>query len=145
MKNQYQLPCNIAQTLNIIGDKWTLLILHAIYVGNHSYKDLQTALQGIPTNLLSTRLKGLEEDGLVQVNLYQAHPPRYEYHLTDAGNDLEDVFNALVLWGEAHLEKCYKKLSHKECHSPVHIAYICDDCNKVVDRLELEVLPMEEL
>lgn len=144
MKNQYHLPCNIAQTLNLIGDKWTLLILHAIFVGKHSYKELQAALTGIPTNLLSTRLKALEQDGLIEMTLYQAHPPRYEYHLSEAGKDLEDVFNVLVLWGEAHLTKCYKRLSHKECHAPVHIAYICEDCGKVVDRSELEVLAMEE-
>ena len=57
MKSSYNLPCNIAQTLNIIGDKWSLLIIHELAIGHNTYKEIQTGLTGIPTNLLSTRLK----------------------------------------------------------------------------------------
>ena len=63
MKNQYKYDCNIAQTLNIIGDKWSLLILHELSIGHNTYKAIQEGLEGIPTNLLSNRLKELEEDG----------------------------------------------------------------------------------
>lgn len=144
MKNQYDLPCNIAQSLNIIGDKWTLLILHAIKANNHTYKDLQSALHGIPTNLLSSRLKALEEDGLVQCKLYQQHPPRYAYELSDAGKDLDDVFHAIVLWGERNLHKCYKKLVHKECQHPVQIQYYCEHCGKPVTREEVAVMEIDQ-
>ena len=61
MKNQYNLPCNIAQTLNIIGDKWTLLILCQIFKGNDTFNALLENLEGISTNLLSNRLKALEK------------------------------------------------------------------------------------
>ncbi|MDF2474251.1 MAG: hypothetical protein K0R21_2033, partial [Anaerocolumna sp.] len=60
MKNQYNLPCNIAQTLNIIGDKWTLLILRQLTTRHNTYKEIQEDLEGIPSNLLSERLKSLE-------------------------------------------------------------------------------------
>ena len=53
MKSSYNLPCNIAQTLNIIGDKWSLLIIHELAIGHNTYKEIQTGLTGIPTNLLS--------------------------------------------------------------------------------------------
>ena len=99
MKNLYDLPCNIAQTLNIIGDKWTLLILRQIMMGQDTYSKMQQKLEGIPSNLLSNRLKCLEDDGLITSNLYQAHPPRYRYVLTDSGKDLSDVFNSIILWG----------------------------------------------
>ncbi len=66
MKNQYELPCNIAQTLNVIGDKWTLLIVHEIMLGDKSYNELLNKLKGIASNLLSTRLKSLEEDGIIK-------------------------------------------------------------------------------
>ena len=65
MKKQYDMHCNIAQTLNLIGDRWTLLILHAVREGRRTYKDLQEGLEGIPTNLLSSRLKSLCEDELL--------------------------------------------------------------------------------
>ena len=65
MKKQYDMHCNIAQTLNLIGDRWTLLILHAVREGRRTYKELQEGLEGIPTNLLSSRLKSLCEDDLL--------------------------------------------------------------------------------
>lgn len=145
MKNQYNLPCNIAQSLNIIGDKWTLLILHAIKADNHTYKDLQSALRGIPTNLLSSRLKSLEEDGLIRCELYQNHPPRYAYYLCEAGEDLDDVFHAIVLWGERNLHKCYKKLVHKECQHHVDIQYYCEHCGKVVTKEDIAVMEVDEV
>ncbi|MFR4325221.1 MAG: winged helix-turn-helix transcriptional regulator, partial [Coprobacillus cateniformis] len=96
MKKQYDIDCNIAQTLNLIGDKWTLLILHAVKVGFKTYKELQENLPGIPTNLLSNRLKTLCEDDLLDCELYSKHPPRYQYNLTDKSNDLDDIYNALI-------------------------------------------------
>ena len=97
MKNTYSIPCNIAQTLNLIGDRWTLLILHRLLIGKGTYKELQDSLEGIPSNLLSGRLKSLEADGLVGSELYQQHPPRYRYSLTTSGGDLKDIFNAFML------------------------------------------------
>ena len=105
MKKQYDIDCNIAQTLNLIGDKWTLLILHAVKVGFKTYKELQENLPGIPTNLLSNRLKTLCEDDLLDCELYSKHPPRYQYNLTDKSNDLDDIYNALIIWGDHHLQK----------------------------------------
>lgn len=139
MKKQYNLQCNIAQTLNIIGDKWSLLILHQILMGHDTYKEIQDGLDGIPTNLLSERLKTMENDELIEKNLYQAHPPRYKYSLTERGYDLEDVFNSMIMWGQKHLNKCYKKLVHDECnHSIIH-KYYCTNCNKIVEICDLSV------
>jgi DNA-binding HxlR family transcriptional regulator len=133
MKNQYNLPCNIAQTLNIIGDKWSLLILHQMLIGNETYKEIQDELDGIPTNLLSERLKSMETDELIKKELYQTNPPRYKYTLTEKGNDLEDVFNSIILWGEKHLDTCYKKLVHNECNHRVVHRYYCSNCDKIVE------------
>lgn len=145
MKNQYQLPCNIAQTLNLIGDKWSLLILHRLLMGCGTYKELQESLEGIPTNLLSERLKTLEGDGLLQSRLYQEHPPRYQYELTPPGEDLSDVFNSLILWGEKHLHTCYKQLVHQPCGHRVIHQYYCAHCGKAVSAgdLALQESPAE--
>lgn len=139
MKNLYNLPCNIAQTLNIIGDKWTLLIIRQIMNGHDTYKEIQEKLEGIPTNLLSDRLKCLEADELITSELYQNHPPRYRYLLTDSGKDLVDVFNSIILWGEKNLKKCYKTLTHSECGHKVELQYYCPHCDKTVNKNEIKV------
>ena len=144
MKNQYNLPCNIAQTLNIIGDKWSLLILHQLLIGHETYKEMQDNLEGIPTNLLSERLKSMELDKLIERELYQSHPPRYKYSLTEKGYDLEDVFNSLILWGEKHLNKCYKRLVHKDCKHSIEHRYYCSHCKKIVDISEIIILEPNE-
>lgn len=132
MKNLYDLPCNIAQTLNIIGDKWTLLILRQIMLGYDTYTEIFDRLEGIPSNLLSDRLKCLEEDELITSQLYQAHPPRYNYLLTKSGKDLTDVFNSIILWGERNLKKCHKKLTHSECGHKVEQTYYCPQCDRTI-------------
>ncbi|MEG0423092.1 MAG: winged helix-turn-helix transcriptional regulator [Erysipelotrichaceae bacterium] len=144
MLNQYQMPCNIAQTLNMIGDKWTLLILHEIASGKQTYKELQESLAHIPTNLLSTRLKTLEEDHLIQCELYQNHPPRYAYSLSDSGKDLEDIFNAIILWGEKHVNTCHKQLVHKQCKHPISMKYYCKECNTYIESDEIECKDLKE-
>lgn len=137
MKNHYQLPCNIAQTLNILGDKWTLLILRQIMSGHATYKEIQEHLEGIPSNLLANRLKTLEQDALILCKLYQLHPPRYHYMLTDSGRDLGDVFNSLILWGQKHLKECPRELIHTSCEHPVELQYYCPHCDAVVNKSEI--------
>lgn len=144
MKNQYNLPCNIAQTLNIIGDKWTLLILRQLSNGYDTYNSILENLEGIPSNLLSNRLKSLEEDGLIIPVLYQSHPPRYRYVLTESGKDLDDVFYSIILWGERHLNKCYKELVHSSCNHKINIQYYCPHCNGTVDKSEITVKDGED-
>ena len=132
MSQQYPFQCNIAQALNIIGDKWSLLILHGIMSGHQTYKEI------------SSRLKALEADGLISSDLYQKHPPRYRYTLTPAGEDLNIVFNSLVLWGEKHLTTCYKRLIHKSCNHTVETHYYCPHCQQTVAEDQLAVVAAEE-
>jgi len=139
MKNQYNLPCNIAQALNIIGDKWTLLILRQLSVGHDTYNLITQHLEGIPSNLLSKRLKSLEEDDLIIPVLYQPHPPRYKYVLTEKGKDLDNVFNSIILWGEKHLDKCYKELIHVSCNHNIELKYYCPHCDEIVDKTDITV------
>ncbi len=141
MKPRYDIPCNIAQSLNIIGDRWTLLIIHEILVGNTTFNEIKKSLNGISSNLLSDRLKYLEEEGLLTAELYSSHPPRYRYMLTESGEDLEHVFNSLVVWGSAHLKKCYKKLVDSETGDELEIAYYNKRTGKLVENVK--VVPVE--
>lgn len=96
--------CPIATTLDLIGDKWSLLILRDIGLfGRHRNKDFQQAGEGIPSNILANRLKSLVAYGLLQKRLYQNHPPRYEYHLTAAGRDTIPVMKAMAAWAKTHV------------------------------------------
>ncbi|MFS0781773.1 winged helix-turn-helix transcriptional regulator [Bacillus sp. 1P06AnD] len=144
MKKQYTLSCNIAQTLNLIGDKWSLLILHELLMGRQTFNEIQQGLETIPVNLLSNRLKRLEEDGLISSELYQTHPPRYKYLLSASGADLGDVFNSLIIWGNKHLEPAFKKVVHKECGHTVEIQYFCPHCNKGISQEECISCAIEE-
>ncbi|SFE05294.1 DNA-binding transcriptional regulator, HxlR family [Lentibacillus persicus] len=144
MRANYNLPCNIAQTLNIVGDRWTLLILHEILMGASTFNEIKKGLEGISSNLLSDRLKYLTDSGLITHSLYSDHPPRYQYTLTESGRDLAPVFNALLTWGRKHLEKCYKKLVHDTCRHEVEMAYYCSHCQENVREDELLVLPFDE-
>ena len=139
MKKPYDLHCNIAQSLNMIGDRWTLLIIHAVKTGKQTYKELQETLVNIPTNLLSSRLKSLCEDDLLKSELYQEHPPRYRYTLTAKSEDLEDVFNAILIWGDQHLDTSYKCLKHKDCDGKIEIAYVCSSCHQILDKKDIVI------
>ena len=138
-KNNYKLPCNIAQTLNIIGDKWTLLIIHEIMIGKNTFKELENSLSGIATNLLTNRLKDLIENDIIEIEKYSNHPVRYKYIMTQKGKDLQDVFNAIIIWGKNYLEKCYKKLISVETNEEVEIRYFIKNENKVLTREEVKV------
>lgn len=97
--------CPIATTLDVIGDKWTLLIIRDIGLfGKHRNKDFQDAGEGIPTNILANRLKLLVENGLLEKRLYQEHPPRYEYFLTDAGKGLVPVLESMATWAQQYVK-----------------------------------------
>src|SRR2546423_996706 len=91
----YGLDCPIARTLDVVGDRWTLLIIRDLLRGTHKYQDLLESLQGISTNLLAERLARLVDEGLVIRTLYSDRPPRAEYHLTEQGEHLASVVNAL--------------------------------------------------
>jgi DNA-binding HxlR family transcriptional regulator len=97
--------CPIAATLEVIGDNWTLLLIRDIGLfAKHRNKDFQEADEGIPSNILASRLKQLVEQGLVEKRLYQEHPPRFEYHLTKTGRELLPVIKAMAKWGVANID-----------------------------------------
>ncbi len=95
--------CPIASLLDIVGDKWTLLVVRDLFAGRTRYADLMRNPEGIATNILADRLKRLELMGLVERRRYQHKPPRDEYLLTAAGRELEDVLRACMQWGFRHL------------------------------------------
>jgi len=99
----YDMRCPIARTLDIVGERWTMLILRDLVVdGPRKFQDFERSLAAISPNTLSARLKRLEQAGIVERRFYDQHPPRAEYVLTPKGRQLGPVLKALLDWGRAH-------------------------------------------
>lgn len=103
-RKTYNLPCVIAQTLDVLGDRWTLLILRDLMAGLHRYNDILESCSGMSPNVLSDRLKRLEAEKLVVRNYYKELPPRVEYTLTDKGWAVRPVLLSLLDWGRSYVE-----------------------------------------
>lgn len=100
----YRSTCPIANVLDIVGDKWTLLVVRDLLIlGKRRYGEFQSSPEAIPTNILADRLKRLEAAGLIKKELYQDNPPRAEYFLTRKGADLGPVLKAMGQWGQRHI------------------------------------------
>jgi DNA-binding HxlR family transcriptional regulator len=103
MLTRYNRACPVARTLEIIGDRWTMLIIRDLLLkGPRKFVDFELSLAGISPNTLSARLKTLEEAGLIERRFYEQRPPRAEYVLTDKGRELRPTLRALKEWGEKH-------------------------------------------
>jgi len=96
-------PCAVASSLDIVGDKWSLLVVRDLLHGKCTYKELADSPERIPTNILADRLRRLEAAGIVSSTPYQQRPVRYAYALTARGKDLGDVLLAFVRWGKRHI------------------------------------------
>ena len=96
--------CPVSAVLDIVGDKWTLLIVRDIIINQRQrYSEFANMAEGIPTNILADRLKRLVKHGVLEKILYQQHPPRYEYRLTEKGRELEPMLRAMIQWGLKHV------------------------------------------
>ncbi|WP_310482057.1 helix-turn-helix domain-containing protein [Chamaesiphon sp. VAR_48_metabat_403] len=98
-------PCPVACTLDLIGDRWTLLIIRdMMFLDKQRFEEFLESPEGISTNILASRLKLLEELGLVEKQPYSKHPRRMNYQLTAEGKSLRPVLKIMAAWGLKHLE-----------------------------------------
>jgi DNA-binding HxlR family transcriptional regulator len=95
--------CAVANTLDLIGDKWSLLVVRDLLHGKRTYGELASSPEGIPTNILAERLKRLESAGIISSAAYQDRPVRYAYTLTKKGIALGDVLLSIVRWGKEYI------------------------------------------
>ena len=131
MRKRYGQACPVAKSLEVVGERWTLLIVRDLLREPRKFQDFQDSLPGIAPALLSERLKLMEEHGLVTRRFYSEHPPRAEYLLTDKGRELGMVIGALATWGSRHLHP-RSALVHTDCGHKVALSYFCPTCDERV-------------
>jgi DNA-binding HxlR family transcriptional regulator len=95
-----QVDCPVARTLDVVGERWTLLVLRDLSWGRRRFSALLESLKGIPPNLLSDRLKKLERHGMIERSFYSDHPPRAEYRLSAKGRAFVPVLAAMRAYGD---------------------------------------------
>jgi len=131
LSKTYAQSSPVARTLEVVGERWTILILQELLRGSHRFADLKESIQGIASNLLSERLKLLEKHGVVERKFYSDHPPRAEYHLTRKGHELGIVAGALAAWGAKYVSDDMV-LVHNQCGSVMQVVYYCPECEEQV-------------
>jgi DNA-binding HxlR family transcriptional regulator len=137
-RKNYGQRCPVAKTLEIVGDRWTLLIVRDLLGGTRRFQDLQSGLPGLAPNILSDRLKLVEAHGLVTRRLYSDHPPRAEYALTPKGQELGVVIGALAAWGSRHVYP-RARLVHADSGQDVRLGYFRADTGQRVPGRSVQV------
>ncbi len=137
------LNCSVANTLDVIGDRWTVLLLRDAFLGVRRFDDFQEDL-GIARNILADRLGRLVAAGIMETRPYQERPPRDEYVLTAKGKDLLDVLLTLWRWGDRWApvpEEVQRDLIHLDCGSATHAVAVCAHCGGELSRSNLRIEP----
>ena len=121
--------CSVARALEVVGERWSLLIVRDLMLGYRRFDELQERL-GVARNVLTARLARLADEGVVEKRLYQERPARYDYHLTEKGRDLWPVIVGLLSWGDRYLADGAPSvvLEHRECGGLVNDRRICERC-----------------
>ena len=140
-KSIEHLDCVVASTIDVIGDRWTLLIMRDVFFGVRRFDDFQRDLT-IARHVLTSRLQTLVSHGILKTVPYQDNPPRYEYRLTDKGRDLFDVLMALWRYGDKHEHSNVDRVAiHDDCGQVTHMVPACVHCGGILTRHNLTVRP----
>jgi DNA-binding HxlR family transcriptional regulator len=122
----------LAEALDAVGDRWTLLLIAALLDGPLRFGDLQQRVTGIAPNILTQRLRQLERNALVVARAYSERPPRFDYELTSSGRELAGVLRLLADWG-ARSSGRENEVRHSACGTPLEARWWCPTCEQPVD------------
>ncbi len=125
-------PSPLADALDRVGDRWTLLIVASLLAGERRFNELQDELDGIAPNVLSARLKQLAEQALIVSRPYSERPPRFVYELTESGRELAGALRLLADWG-ARSAGAGEPLRHTACGTTLDARWWCANCDTIVD------------
>jgi DNA-binding HxlR family transcriptional regulator len=124
--------CPVACALDVVGDRWTLLVVHALLDGPRRFNDLLGALPGLAPNILTRRLRHLEREGVLVATPYSRRPPRFVYELTASGRELAGALRLLAQWGAGRTGNT-DALTHAACGTAMEARWWCSTCGTVVD------------
>ena len=124
-------PSPLEEAVARVGDRWALLIVSALLDGPRRFNDLQGDVAGIAPNVLSQRLRNLEQHGVVVATPYSERPPRFVYQLTAAGAELAGALRLLAQWGAGQSPDTVEPLRHAPCGTPFEARWYCPTCNAV--------------
>jgi DNA-binding HxlR family transcriptional regulator len=139
--------CSIAAALEIVGERWTMLIIREALLGVHRFDEIQADL-GIARNVLQARLEHLVAHGILERRLYHTRPDRYAYHLTQKGLDLWPAVVALMQWGDKHAEMPGGppvRLEHRGCGGSVDDHLLCEACGEKLGPRDVWAQPAEHV
>lgn len=136
--------CAVANTLAVIGERWTLLVLREAFLGVRRFDQLQRNT-GMARNILSDRLNTLVAHEVFERELYQERPQRYEYRLTDKGLDLYPVLLTIMDWGSKHVGGEAMTLQHKHCGAVAMPHLACPECGERVAARDMRAVRDEAL
>ncbi len=131
----YDQECSIARSLELLGERWTLLVIRDVFNGKRRFEQIQQNL-GVARNVLTNRLERLVEEEIFERRPYQERPPRYEYFLTEKGIDLWPTMVSLMAWGDKHLagrDGPPVMIVHKRCGGLVNDRRICGRCGELLE------------
>ena len=132
--------CSIARALELVGERWTLLIIRDAFLGVRRFDQFQESL-GIAPNVLTDRLTRLVGQGILERSAYSERPPRSEYRLTEKGQDLAVPVLALMQWGDRHLSEKPPRIARRRSdRNPVRALLVTRD-NELVSPAEIEIVP----
>lgn len=131
--------CSVARTVEVVGERWTMLILREAFLGVKRFDHIQRDL-GIARNILSDRLGKLVDQSILEKRRYSERPARFEYRLTAKGRDLYPIVVTLMQWGDRHTAppgKVPVELVHVTCGQTTHPQLVCDGCGEGVHALNV--------
>jgi DNA-binding HxlR family transcriptional regulator len=132
------LHCSVARTLDVVGERWTLLVLRDAFSGATRFEEFAARLP-VARNILTDRLRTLVAHDILERHAYSEHPPRYEYRLTRRGADLYPALISLLNWGDQYLAGADGPpvdLRHRDCGGQLHTAVVCASCGDEVTPTE---------
>jgi DNA-binding HxlR family transcriptional regulator len=132
-------PCSVARTLQIIGDRWSFLLIREMFFGVRRFDEFQGKL-GIASNILTDRLQRLTEHGVVEKHRYQVRPERFEYRFTAKGRDLYAPMIVMMHWGDKWLSdgRAPLVLRHRKCQHDFFARVICSHCHEELDPRQVD-------
>jgi DNA-binding HxlR family transcriptional regulator len=131
--------CSVARALEIVGERWTLLIVRDVFLGRRRFEEFQQSL-GIARNVLTDRLNRLVEEGILERVRYSERPERYEYRLTPKGRDLNIALTALRQWGDEYLSERPPTFLHRKADGKPVVAALVPDGTPSLRPDEVEIV-----